>query len=169
MYANNINVNTQSMKHKTFTKYVVRITRDMNLTENDICKILVIFEIAIHNFTSKNHELQYNNIYACSILSTMKMYDDNVYNNEYFAFHLKIPLKTLNQLEITFLEIMNWNIYIHPHEYQKKYNQLKTPGKNYLKLITNICKNNIPQKYNKINYNSFLFIIEIMCIYLSFD
>jgi len=166
--------------------YVLRTIKDMNLTNDDICQIAIILEIAYYAHKINCHKSQFRKMYACAVLVTMKMYDDDVYDNKYFAHHLRIQLEILNKSEVIFLGMLNWNVFVSPQSYDKKCEQLKSLNDDCVKLIIHIFYPNLvkipvinPQKIvlsQQKNITSckqqkypFLVFLEIASLYLFFE
>ena len=181
------NASVTHTNHENLPDYVLRTKKDMKLTNDDICQIAIILEIAYNAYKTRFDKSQFCKMYACAVLVTMKMYDDDVYNNKYFAHHLRMQLEILNKSEIVFLEMLNWNVFVSPQNYDKKCEQLKSLNGDYVKLIMHIFYPNlikipaieppkiaILQQKNITNYeqqeeHSFLFFLEIVSLYLFFD
>ena len=53
------------------------------------------------------------------MLITSKFYNDVYFANQYIASVGGVPTVNLNQLENFFLEMIDWNLYISPEDFEK--------------------------------------------------
>ena len=54
-----------------------------------------------------------------TVLITSKFYNDIYFANQYIASVGGVPTVNLNQLENFFLEMIDWNLYISPEDFDK--------------------------------------------------
>ncbi len=132
-----------SVKSEILPDYISRTQKDMDLTCSDMCQIAVILETAFIKCKKDVSSSDYYKLYGCALLVSMKMSDDDVYDNNYFAKHLKITLDALNISEIIFLKILNWNAFVSVEKYDKKVLQLENFGNDCTKLIVSIFYPNL--------------------------
>ena len=53
-----------------------------------------------------------------------KFFDDHYYNNTYYAKIGGVPRNEMNILELEFLFLVNFSLYLDPNEYQKYHTEL---------------------------------------------
>lgn len=97
----------------TITTYLLRIARYTNCSEE--CFVLAL--IYIDRLINKNGNFQvlYLNVHRLIIISIMvsaKYFDDQYYNNAYFATVGGVSCKEIGLLEIEFLFMLNFNLYV---------------------------------------------------------
>ena len=145
------------MQCEKLPDYISRTLKDMNLTNNDVCQLVVLLEAAFIRCKKNINSTDYHALYACALLISMKMYDDNVYDNKYFAKHFRITLHALNNSEVIFLKILNWNVTISVEQYNAKLHMLQKFGNDCTKLIIsifypNFCKLPLPMRTKQLSF-----------------
>lgn len=60
------------------------------------------------------NSFNYNRLLITGIMLAAKFYDDQYYNNEYYSRVGGITKKEINELEIEFLNYINFNLYVDP-------------------------------------------------------
>lgn len=63
--------------------------------------------------------LNSHRLLAVSLLTAIKLNEDNMYPNKFFANIFGISLRDLNLIEIFFCRTLNWNLHVDEHVYQK--------------------------------------------------
>jgi len=97
----------------TITTYLLRIERYTNCS--DECFVLAL--IYIDRLISKNRNFQVlslnvHRLIIISIMVSAKYFDDQYYNNAYFATVGGVSCKEIALLEIEFLFMLNFNLYV---------------------------------------------------------
>lgn len=60
-----------------------------------------------------------NRFLITAVMLAAKFYDDRYYNNEYYSRVGGISKKEINQLEVEFLNYINFNLYVEPELFFK--------------------------------------------------
>lgn len=63
--------------------------------------------------------LMENRFLITAVMLAAKFYDDRYYNNEYYSRVGGISKKEINQLEVEFLNYINFNLYVEPELFFK--------------------------------------------------
>jgi len=98
-------------------KFLIRIKRFSFLEEYHIIYSLIY----INRFLQNDFFLSERNIHkitAIAILSSHKFIEDNVYTFKYYSKVFGIELNELFDLEIFFLERIEWKLYVPDQEYE---------------------------------------------------
>jgi len=117
----------------TIKFYLNRIARYSNCSKE--CFVLAL--IYIDRLMQKNRTFLVNslNVHRLTIMAVMlgaKFYDDRYFNNAYFAKVGGVSLKEINVLEIEFLFMINFNLFVKPtlfNSYSKQLYGLSWPRK----------------------------------------
>lgn len=78
---------------------------------------LMIFDKLLAKDFIVNKKNIYKVIYIC-FMETHKFYDDNIYNNKDYAKFIGVNEKELMNMELEFLTIIDFNLFIKEEEYQ---------------------------------------------------
>ena len=60
----------------------------------------------------------YFRLILTTVLITSKFYNDIYFANQYIASVGGVPTQNLNQLEDFYLEMIDWNLYISPEDFE---------------------------------------------------
>lgn len=131
--------------------YIAQTHYNLRLTKVDTCSIATLLDkmkpsiahdiqyekqynknLYLHNKPSSVIKCKY---YAIALLITLKMNLDVPKNNAYYAQALKIELKQLNNYEINFLKLLEWNATISEIEFNKKSLLYDEMNGDYVNLI----------------------------------
>jgi len=151
--------NEFSIKYSTYSLYYY-ITLLLNLLKNDYdyndsSELLASTFIIINKLIIQKINLPVNNqhkLFIVSIMISTKILYDECYNNAMWASILNLPIKELNKMEYTILEILKYDIFISKELYdttlkilmympvQKAISEIKAISEKslYNKLICNL-------------------------------
>ena len=125
------------------------IIRLPNLSMGDYLKRLYLYAridnidmsitiILVEMFIKKNNlivkEMHFC-LLATALLLTIKLYSDRYMLNSYYASVFGVSLKKLNQMELAFCDLMNWELFIGPEQIIKKHEECKEKQFNYEMLL----------------------------------
>lgn len=116
-------------------KYVSRIMSLSKCEENTIIHALVL----IDSLCEKNNifltKVNIHRILITSVVIAIKYLEDIYFSNNYYSKVGGISLKDLNQYEVEFLKMLDFNVYVKPEVYEnymnsivKQMNELKCGG-----------------------------------------
>lgn len=115
--------------------YLLRIRKHIDVS--DACFVLSL--IYIDRVTSQNPEtmvssLTCHRLALISIMSAFRFHDDENadihYNNAFFAKVGGVKVHELNILEIQFLQLLDWRLYVSQEEYQRYHARVRHMGSN---------------------------------------
>ena len=97
-------------------------------------KSTLIFSLILIDHICKNADiiLTYYNIHRIlfgSILISIKINEDSIYDNKFYAEIAGVKLKELNVIEYTFFKLNNFNVLVSTKEYKKYKNYLESFNK----------------------------------------
>ncbi len=99
-------------------EYIQRTKKYMPLEEEDFCIVAVILKVVCNKFKNIN-PLMYHKLYACALLVCVKMYNDHTKTNNFYGQIFGIPVFILNELELIFLDMIDWNINVTIDQYNE--------------------------------------------------
>lgn len=62
--------------------------------------------------------LSIHRLLATSMMVAAKFFDDSFFVNSYYARVAGVRVQELNDLEVQFLQFLNWKLFVHPEEFQ---------------------------------------------------
>ncbi len=70
------------------------------------------------------NSLNIHRIIITSVMLAAKFFDDQYFNNAFYAKVGGVPRQEMNSLELEFLFLVNFTLHVTPDVYQKYYNEL---------------------------------------------
>lgn len=120
---------TERAPEITVQAYFKRIARYCDCTAESLVLALVHINRLIHNRPPfKVTSLNIHRLLLISIMSSAKFFDDQYYNNAYYGKVGGVPTREVNALEIEFLALINFDLYIQEAEYQTFLAELCSPA-----------------------------------------
>jgi hypothetical protein len=109
---------TNLYKYMSFEKYLARIFKYMMCS--DSCYILALIYLNKINSIDKNIILKYNihALYFISLYIAVKWLDDEFYDKNMYIKISCLSCETMFDMEILFLNLLNFNVYVSEEEYQ---------------------------------------------------
>ena len=105
--------------------YLIRINKYSEIeTSTLICSLILIDHIS----QSSDIILTYYNIHRiifAAVLASIKYNEDSFYDNKFYAEIAGVKLKELKMIEYTFLELIDFNMFIKTEEYEEYRNYLE--------------------------------------------
>ena len=105
--------------------YLIRINKYSEIEASTlICSLILIDHIS----QSSNIILTYYNIHRiilAAIFASIKYNEDSFYDNKFYAEIAGVKLKELKMIEYTFLELIDFNMFIKTEEYEEYKNYLE--------------------------------------------
>jgi Cyclin len=89
----------------------------------------IIALIYLDRLTTRNKEIVLNiycihRLFLVSLVVALKFFDDKYYKNAYYSKVGGIPNAELNELEVSFLVCLDFNLFVSTEEYENYYNSL---------------------------------------------
>lgn len=116
---------TERVPSIPISAYLGRLAQYTEVSSEVLIHALIHLNRLIHsrpNFVINS--LNIHRLWLTSMLCSAKFFDDVYYNNAYFAKVGGIPNKELNDLEIEFLALINFDLFIDYNVYASFYNEL---------------------------------------------
>lgn len=104
--------------------YLERIAKYARCSGECFVLALIYIDRLIQKSNCVITSLSVHRILMTSVLLAIKFYDDHYYTNSYYAKIGGMPTKEINLLEVEFLRLVNFTLYVEPHEYQEYHSQL---------------------------------------------
>jgi len=133
----NIIFDTKIQSSMTFPEYVKRIKKYTFLKDEDFCSVVYFLSLICKKYRNINFTMRYK-LFACAVLIYIKMYDDNFYTNIHYGQVFGINTTALNELEISFLSMLDWYAIVPVDQYEMNYEWLKNNNFDYQQLIENV-------------------------------
>lgn len=104
--------------------YLERIAKYANCSGECFVLALVYIDRLIQRNNFVINSLNVHRILITSVMLAAKFFDDHYYNNTYYAKIGGVPRNEMNLLELEFLFLVNFSLYLDPNEYQKYHTEL---------------------------------------------
>jgi hypothetical protein len=94
---------------------------------SDECYVLALVYIARAAEADSSMAVSARSVHRLLFVATMvaaKCHDDSHYRNSYYAKVGGLPIEEVNDLEISFLKILDWRLTVEPEEYQLYYDSV---------------------------------------------
>lgn len=104
--------------------YLERIAKYANCSGECFVLALVYIDRLIQRNNFVINSLNVHRILITSVMLAAKFFDDHYYNNTYYAKIGGVPRNEMNLLELEFLFLVNFSLYLDPNEYQKYHSEL---------------------------------------------
>lgn len=104
--------------------YLERIAKYANCSGECFVLALVYIDRLIQRNNFVINSLNVHRILITSVMLAAKFFDDHYYNNTYYAKIGGVPRNEMNMLELEFLFLVNFTLYLDPNEYQKYHTEL---------------------------------------------
>lgn len=108
-----------SVKH-----YLERIAKYASCSSECFVLALVYIDRLIQQAGFTVSSLNIHRVCITSIMLAAKFFDDHYYNNAYYAKIGGVPCSEMNSLELEFLFLINFTLYVEPESYNKYYMEL---------------------------------------------
>jgi len=103
----------------TIEFYLKRIARYSNCSEECfVLALIYIDRLIVKNENFLVNSLNVHRLLITSIMLGAKFFDDQYFNNEYFGKIAGVSLKEINLLEIEFLFMINFNLFVETDMYE---------------------------------------------------
>jgi len=137
--------------HVTIKSYLKRIVKYSNCSEQ--CFILALIYIDRLNRISERFKVNSLNVHRLIITSIMlgaKFFDDKYYNNAYFGKVGGVSCKEINLLEIEFVFMINFNLYVERGLYEDYRKRLENQAQR-LNCVGYQLQNQIVESKSSVN------------------
>lgn len=104
--------------------YLERIAKYANCSGECFVLALVYIDRLIQRNNFVINSLNVHRILITSVMLAAKFFDDHYYNNTYYAKIGGVPRNEMGILELEFLFLVNFSLYLDPNEYQKYHTEL---------------------------------------------
>lgn len=108
----------------TVRNYLERILKYANCSGECFVLALVYIDRLIQRNNYVINSLNVHRIVITSVMLAAKFFDDHYYNNTYYAKIGGVPRNEMNLLELEFLFLVNFSLYLDPDEYRKYHTEL---------------------------------------------
>jgi hypothetical protein len=119
---------TERLPSISIGSYLERIAHYSECSDESLVMAFIHISRVSHN---KPHfhlnALSIHRLLLTAIMTTVKFYDDAYYNNAFFAKIGGVQLREMNALEIDFLELIQFELYIDSKVYCRFYEELRNP------------------------------------------
>lgn len=106
--------------------YIQRIFKHSKCSDACLIIMLVYIDRLIENHGLVLTKLNAHRMIITSLMVAAKYHDDLFYNNAYFAKLGGIPLPELNMLEVEFLKLLDFSMFVHATLFEKYQSQLQS-------------------------------------------
>jgi hypothetical protein len=109
----------------TVQQYVQRLQRYFGCSSECFVLALVYLDRVVKthpDFSISN--LNIHRLVVTSVMIAAKFFDDVYYSNAYYARVGGVRLKEMNVLEVRFLELLQWRLFVSPQEYLQYMNNV---------------------------------------------
>eukprot|EP01040_Poterioochromonas_malhamensis_P018184 gene18184-21161_t len=106
--------------------YIQRIFKHSKCSDSCLTIMLVYIDRLIENHGLVLTKLNAHRMIITSLMVAAKYHDDLFYNNAYFAKLGGIPLPELNMLEVEFLKLLDFSMFVHANLFEKYQSQLQS-------------------------------------------
>ena len=111
----------RSLPKISLIDYIIRIITYSDCEINSIiCSLIYIDRI---NKIKAINEFNIHRIFFCAILVSIKYNEDIIFDNDYYSKVAGLNLSEINKLELEFISILDFNLYIDSQEFES-YKQL---------------------------------------------
>lgn len=110
----------------TVQAYLERIAKYANCSGECFVLALVYIDRLIQRNNFIINSLNVHRIVITSVMLGAKFFDDHYYNNTYYAKIGGVPRNEMNLLELEFLFLINFSLYLDPDEYRKYHDELRS-------------------------------------------
>ena len=116
---------TERVPSITISSYLCRLAQYTECSSEVLIQSIIHINRILHHRPSfKVNSLNIHRLLLTSLLCSAKFFDDCYYNNAYYAKVGGISVKELNELEIEFLALINFDLFVHFPIYQSFYAEL---------------------------------------------
>ena len=111
----------RSLPKISLIDYIIRIITYSDCEINSIiCSLIYIDRI---NKIKAINEFNIHRIFFCAVLVSIKYNEDIIFDNDYYSKVAGLNLSEINKLELEFISILDFNLYIDSQEFES-YKQL---------------------------------------------
>lgn len=104
--------------------YLHRICKYASCSAECFVLALVYIDRLIQQADFTISSLNIHRVVVTSVMLAAKFFDDHYYNNAYYAKIGGVPCLEMNALELEFLFLINFSLYVEPQSYNKYYSEL---------------------------------------------
>lgn len=104
--------------------YLERICKYSSCSAECFVLALVYIDRLIQQASFTVSSLNIHRVIITSVMLAAKFFDDHYYNNAYYAKIGGVPCAEMNSLELEFLFLINFTLYVDPESYNKYYMEL---------------------------------------------
>ncbi len=136
----------ESIPQISISSYLRRLAKYTECSIEALIQSIIhlVTTISWHKPTFVINSFNLHRLLLTSILCTTKFFDDTFFDNNKFAKFGGITLRELNYLEVEFLVLINFDLFVTFETYQNIYNELSN---NRLHLKCNCLYQSIPKLY----------------------
>lgn len=115
--------------------YLKRIRTYTRINDIDMSITIILLEMFIKKNNPITKEMNFC-LMTTALLIAIKLHSDHYMSNSYYALVFGVSLKKLNQMELAFCDLVNWELFIDPEKIIKKHEECKKKQFNYENLLT---------------------------------
>ena len=104
--------------------YMQRIRKYSECSTEAFIHALIYIDRLIRNTNIVVNSYNIHRILITSVMVASKYFDDFYYSNEHYSKIGGVSLKEINSLEVTFLSLIHYSLYVSPDEFSIFYNQI---------------------------------------------
>jgi hypothetical protein len=105
--------------------YLDRIQKYASCSSECFVLALVYIDRLIQQADFTVSSLNIHRVIITSVMLAAKFFDDMYFNNSYYAKIGGVPCAEMNALELEFLFLINFTLYVEPDSYNKYYSELR--------------------------------------------
>ena len=124
--------------------YLDRIQKYASCSSECFVLALVYIDRLIQQADFTVSSLNIHRVIITSVMLAAKFFDDMYFNNSYYAKIGGVPCSEINALELEFLFLINFTLYVEPDSYNKYYSELR----NHAILVSPAASWHLGNKFN---------------------
>lgn len=97
--------------------YLIRILKYSEMESSTLLASLILLDSFCRTQVSITN-LSIHRLLITSIVVAIKMYEDTIYKNDYYANIGGIRLELLNSMELAFIELLDYRLHINPETFE---------------------------------------------------
>jgi hypothetical protein len=119
------NFNAKRKPTISIEAYLERIAKYTNIEETTLVLALMYIDLIYNRKSVILTDLNIHRLLFISILCGIKFNEDFCYTNAYYAKIAGVTLQELNELEVDFLTLLDFSLFVKPEMFCKYYKHLK--------------------------------------------